>query len=75
MWASYPASLRNAGGSTQVPVMHGGLPSPVMLECGHITFTMFNGVMRSQKYTMNYSKGKSIIQIQEGKGYLAHWYI
>jgi hypothetical protein len=48
MWRSYPASLRNVGGSTQVPVRAWnnarkgiwGLPSPVKLERRQITFTV-----------------------------------
>jgi hypothetical protein len=32
---TYPASLRNIGGSTQVPVHTRGLPQPVKLENCH----------------------------------------
>jgi hypothetical protein len=48
MWGSYPAYLRNVGGSTQVPV-HAwnnarkgtwGLPPPVKLEHRHMTYTV-----------------------------------
>jgi hypothetical protein len=48
MWGSYPASLRNVGGSTRVPV-HAwnnarkgvwGLPPQVKLERRHMTSTM-----------------------------------
>ena len=48
MWGSHPASLRNVGGSTQVPTcawnnaQRGtwGLPPPVKMESCHITFTV-----------------------------------
>jgi hypothetical protein len=48
MWGSYPASLRNVGCSTQVPVRvwnnarNGtwGLPPPVKLERRHMTYTV-----------------------------------
>jgi hypothetical protein len=48
MWGSYPASLRNVGGSTQVPVRAWnnarkgtwGLPPPVKLERRDMTYTV-----------------------------------
>jgi hypothetical protein len=48
MWGSYPASLRNVGGSTQVPVRAWnnawkgtwGRPPPVKLECRDMTYTV-----------------------------------
>jgi hypothetical protein len=48
MWGSYPASLRNVGGSTQVPVRAWnnawkgtwGLPPPVKLERPQMTYTV-----------------------------------
>jgi hypothetical protein len=48
MWGSYPASLRNVGGSTQVPVRAWnnaregtwGLPPPVKLERSDMTYTV-----------------------------------
>jgi hypothetical protein len=48
VWGSYPASLRNVGGSTQAPVRAWnnarkgtwGLPQPVKLESRHMTYTV-----------------------------------
>jgi hypothetical protein len=48
MWGSYPASLRNVGGSTRVPVRAWsnaqkrtwGLPPPVKLERRQMTYTV-----------------------------------
>jgi hypothetical protein len=44
MWRSYPASFRNLGGSTQVPVRawNGtwGVPPPVKLERRQMTYTV-----------------------------------
>jgi hypothetical protein len=60
-WGSYPASLLNVGGSTQVPI-HAwnnarkgawGLPSPVKLECRDMTYSvsMWRKIQNKQNHT------------------------
>jgi hypothetical protein len=60
MWGSYPASLRNVGGSTQVPVREWnnarkgtwGLPPPVKLKHRDMTNTV-SMWRKTQKQTNN----------------------
>jgi hypothetical protein len=64
MWGSYPASLRNVGGSTQVPVRAWnnarrgtwGLPPPVKLERRDMTYTV-----SMWRKTQNKTKNKKFI--------------
>jgi hypothetical protein len=59
MWESYPSSLRNVGGSTQVPVRAlkdaqkgtWGLPPPLKLERRHMTYNV--SVWRKTQLNMN----------------------
>jgi hypothetical protein len=59
MWGSYPASLRNVNGSTQVPVRAWnnarkgtwGLPPPVKLERRNITYTVLMWCKTQNKQT------------------------
>jgi hypothetical protein len=62
MWRSYPGSLRNVGGSTQVPV-HAwnnarkdtwGLPPPVKLDCHQMTYTVLVWCKTQTKQTILY---------------------
>jgi hypothetical protein len=64
MWGSYPASLRNVGGSTQVPIRAWnnarwgtrGLPPPVKLERRDMTYTVL--MWRKTQNKQNQMKGK-----------------
>jgi hypothetical protein len=65
MWGSYPASLRNVGGSTQVPVRAWknarkgtwGLPPPVTPERRDMTFTVSMWRKTQNKQTKNICHG------------------
>ena len=72
MWGSYPASLWNVDGSTQVPACawndaprgNWGLPSPVKLESRYITFT----VLVQPK-----TQPKKSIKIRKKQKYIVHF--
>jgi hypothetical protein len=66
MWGSYSASLRNVGGSTQVPVRawnnarkgSSGIPPPVQLERHQMTYTV-SVWRKTQTNKLSGKQGKS----------------
>jgi hypothetical protein len=73
MWGSYPASLRNVGGSTQVPVRtwnnaRKGLPPPVNFERRNMTYTV--SMWRKTKNKQTYIKKIMILPLPTDKSQL-----